>query len=312
MRLGKVFFQFYGQAEHFSEVAKMSVAIVGAGKIGQAMARGFVRAGLVSADRIISSSPNPECLTEMGRLGVRTTYDNMDAVKPSNVVFLAVKPNMMPTVLDEIAPVINERHLVVTLAAGITIDFVEQKLPPNARVIRVMTNTPCIVGEGATIFARGAATKHTDSIIVRKFFSSIGFCDEGDESFIDAVTGLGGSGPAYAFCAMDALADGGVKMGLPRQLALKLAAQTLLGAAKMVLETDRHPMDLKDDVCSPGGSTICAIHRLEEDGFRKCLINAVEVATLKSKELSQQNGEKTDIKGTNCEKDDTRYASFVH
>nr|XP_006818555.1 PREDICTED: pyrroline-5-carboxylate reductase 2-like isoform X2 [Saccoglossus kowalevskii] len=264
----------------------MPIAIVGAGKIGQAIARGFVRAGLVSADRIISSSPSRECLTEMGRLGVRTTYDNMDAVKPSNIVFLAVKPNIMPAVLDEIAPVINERHLVVSLAAGITIDFLEQKLPANARVIRVMCNTPCIVGEGATVFSRGSAAKQTDSIIVQKFFTSLGFCDEGDESILDAVTGVSGSGPAYAFCAIDAIADGGVKMGLPRHLSIKLAAQTLLGAAKMVLETESHPMVLKDDVCSPLGTTISAIHKLEQQGFRNCLIDAVEVAALKSKEIS--------------------------
>ncbi|XP_070534786.1 pyrroline-5-carboxylate reductase 2-like [Ptychodera flava] len=289
MRLGRVLFQLHGLAsQHFSEASKMSVAIVGAGKIGQAMARGFVRAGLVKAERIISSSPDPDCLTQIGALGVRTTYVNKDAVKPSNVVFLSVKPNIMPSVLREIAPVVGEDHLIISLAAGITIEYIEKKLPPKSRVVRVMSNTPCLVGEGATIFARGATTKPHDAEIVRKFFSSLGYCDEGDESFIDAVTGLSGSGPAYAFCAIDALADGGVKMGLPRQLSIKLAAQTLLGAAKMILETGKHPMDLKDDVCSPGGSTICAIHKLEEDGFRKCLIDAVEVATLKSKELSEQ------------------------
>ncbi|XP_077990335.1 pyrroline-5-carboxylate reductase 1, mitochondrial-like [Glandiceps talaboti] len=298
MRLGRILYQVYGQGavgQHYSEAAKMSIAIVGAGKIGQAMARGFVRAGLVPADRIIATSPDPDCLTQIGSLGVKTTYDNKDAVQPSNVVFISVKPNIMPSVLRDIAPVISEDHLLISLAAGVTIDYMESKLPPKSRVVRVMSNTPCLVGEGATIFARGGMTKPKDGEIVRKFFSSIGYCDEGDESFIDAVTGLSGSGPAYAYCAIDALADGGVKMGLPRQLSLKLAAQALLGAAKMILETNRHPMALKDDVCSPGGCTISAIHKLEEDGFRKCLINAVEAATLRSAALSQKDSKEEDF-----------------
>ncbi|XP_002736890.1 pyrroline-5-carboxylate reductase 2-like [Saccoglossus kowalevskii] len=266
----------------------MSVAIVGAGKFGQAIARGFVRAGLVAADRIIASTPCSEDLAKAAKIGVRTTFDNLEAVKPSNVVFLAVKPDVMRTVLYEIAPIISERHIVVSVAAGVKISYVEDKLPVDTRVIRVMSNTPCMVGEGATVFARGTAAKDSDSVLVQQFFSTLGFCVESEESSLDAVTGVSGSGPAYAFCAIDAMADGGVKMGLPRDLALKLAAQTMLGAAKMTLEPGSHPMILKDNVGSPGGTTMAGVHKLEELGFRNCLISAVESTTVKSVELSQQ------------------------
>ncbi|XP_077990186.1 pyrroline-5-carboxylate reductase 2-like [Glandiceps talaboti] len=266
----------------------MSVAIVGAGKMGQAMVRGFLRAGVVSANRVIGSSPDPDCLTEIGSLGVRTTLDNSEAVDSSDIILLAVKPHIMPYVLDEIAPNIKKDHLVISVAAGIKIDYMEKKLPEHARVVRLMPNTPCVVGEGAIFFSRGASATQSDAQTVLKYFSSIGYCSEGDESFIDAVTGVSGCGPAYGFCAIDAVADGGVKMGLPRHLALKLAAQTLLGAAKMVLDTGRHPMDLKDEVCSPGGATITAIHQLEEDGFRRCLMNAVQAASKRASDLAQQ------------------------
>ncbi|GIY22868.1 pyrroline-5-carboxylate reductase 2 [Caerostris extrusa] len=167
---------------------------------------------------------------------------------------------------------------------GITTRQIEKVLPPKSRVIRVMPNTPALVKEGASVFSCGSNTLEEDSGLAHRIFESVGSCDQIEENLLDAVTGLSGSGPAYMFMAIEALADGGVKMGIRRELAMKLAAQTLLGSARMVLETGKHPGSLKDDVCSPAGTSIQAVHELEKCGFRSALITAVEAATQRSKE----------------------------
>ncbi|XP_050412666.1 pyrroline-5-carboxylate reductase 1, mitochondrial [Patella vulgata] len=261
------------------------VGFIGAGRMAQAMAKGFISSGLVRAGNITASDHNQQCLQILQDLGAKTTRENQEVVTKSDLVVLAVKPHIVKPVLREVAPIVKSDTLFVSIAAGVTIESIESNLPVGTRVVRVMPNTPALVSAGASVLTKGTTASDTDSKLVKALLSSIGICEEGSESYLDAVTGLSGSGPAYAFVAIEAMADGGVKQGLPRDLALKLAAQTLLGAAKMVLETGKHPGQLKDEVCSPGGTTIAAIASLEKSGFRGALIDAVEVATLRAHAL---------------------------
>ncbi|MBN3280199.1 P5CR2 reductase, partial [Polyodon spathula] len=268
----------------------MSVGFIGAGQLAYALARGFTAAGVITTHKITASSPDTGLPTVTGlrKLGVNFTTSNKETVKNSDVLFLAVKPHIIPFVLDEIGPDIENRHLVVSCAAGVTINSIEKKLSlchPAPKVMRCMTNTPVVVREGATVYATGSHAEVEDGKLLEQLMASVGFCIEVEEDLIDAVTGLSGSGPAYAFTALDALADGGVKMGLPRRLALRLGAQALLGAAKMVLDSEQHPGQLKDNVCSPGGATIHALHVMESGGFRSLLINAVEASCIRTREL---------------------------
>ncbi|XP_032620423.1 pyrroline-5-carboxylate reductase 1, mitochondrial isoform X2 [Chelonoidis abingdonii] len=266
----------------------MSVGFIGAGQLAFALARGFTAAGILAAHKITASSPDTDLPTVFGlrKIGVNFTISNKETVKNSDVLFLAVKPPIIPFILDEIGSDIENRHIVVSCAAGVTISSIEKKLSafsPTPKVIRCMTNTPVIVREGATVYATGTHAEVEDGKLLEQLMASVGFCTEVEEDLIDAVTGLSGSGPAYAFTALDALADGGVKMGLPRRLAVRLGAQALLGAAKMLLESEQHPGQLKDNVCSPGGATIHALHFLESGGFRSLLINAVEASCIRTR-----------------------------
>ncbi|XP_015239842.1 pyrroline-5-carboxylate reductase 1b [Cyprinodon tularosa] len=268
----------------------MSVGFIGAGQLAHALVKGFTAAGVIAAHRITASSPDTDLPTVTGlrKMGVNLTTSNKEAVNRSDVLFLAVKPHIIPFVLDEIGPDIEDRHLIVSCAAGVTISSIEKKLLQHRsapRVMRCMTNTPVVVREGATVYATGTHAEVEDGKLLEQLMASVGFCTEVEEDLIDAVTGLSGSGPAYAFTALDALADGGVKMGLPRRLAVRLGAQALLGAAKMLLDSEQHPGQLKDNVCSPGGATIHALHFLESGGFRSLLINAVEASCIRTREL---------------------------
>ncbi|XP_051851298.1 pyrroline-5-carboxylate reductase 1, mitochondrial [Antechinus flavipes] len=268
----------------------MSVGFIGAGQLAYALAKGFTSAGILASHKIMASSPDMDLPTvsALRKIGVNLTPNNKETVQHSDVLFLAVKPHIIPFILDEIGTDIKERHIVVSCAAGVTISSIEKKLTtfqPAPKVIRCMTNTPVVVQEGATVYATGTHAQVEDGKLLEQLMSSVGFCTEVEEDLIDAVTGLSGSGPAYAFTALDALADGGVKMGLPRRLAVRLGAQALLGAAKMLLESEQHPGQLKDNVCSPGGATIHALHFLESGGFRSLLINAVEASCIRTREL---------------------------
>ncbi|XP_061080766.1 pyrroline-5-carboxylate reductase 1, mitochondrial-like [Conger conger] len=289
----------------------MSVGFIGAGQLAHALARGFTAAGVLAAHKITASSPDPDHLTvsALRKMGVNLTTSNQETVSRSDVLFLAVKPQIIPFVLDEIGAGIEDRHLIVSCAAGVTISSIEKKLENHRsgpKVMRLMTNTPVIVREGATVYATGTHAKVEDGKLLEQLMSSVGFCTEVEEDLIDAVTGLSGSGPAYAFTALDALADGGVKMGLPRRLAVRLGAQALLGAAKMLLESEQHPGQLKDNVCSPGGATIHALHVMESGGFRSLLINAVEASCIRTRELQyvadQEKISPTAIKKTTLHK----------
>ncbi|XP_026020689.1 pyrroline-5-carboxylate reductase 1, mitochondrial-like [Astatotilapia calliptera] len=268
----------------------MSVGFIGAGQLAHALVRGFTAAGVIATHKITASSPDTDLPTvqQLRKLGVNFTTSNKETVSRTDVLFLAVKPHIIPFVLDEIGPDIEDRHLIVSCAAGVRISSIEKKLQQyrtSPKVIRCMTNTPVVVREGATVYATGSYADVEDGKLLEQLMASVGYCTEVEEDLIDAVTGLSGSGPAYAFTAVDALADGGVKMGLNRRLAVRLGAQALLGAARMLLDSEQHPGQLKDNVCSPGGATIHALHVMESGGFRSLLINAVEASCVRTREL---------------------------
>ncbi len=264
------------------------VGFIGSGKMATALARGLISSEFVSADGVVASDVYPAARESFQtETGARTVDENADVVAGSDVVILAVKPQQMGAVLDGISSQLEDRHLVISIAAGLPLSFYEAKLGASRRIIRVMPNTPCLVGETAAGFSVGSSATSEDAALVASLLGTVGLAVQVDEKLLDAVTGLSGSGPAYVYQIIEALSDGGVRVGLPRDVATKLAAQTVLGAAKMVLETGQHPGPLKDAVTSPGGTTIAGIHALERGGLRATLMNAVEAATNRSKELGQ-------------------------
>ena len=263
-----------------------TIGFLGAGKMATALASGFIRAGLVDANRVHGCDIfEPARLAFERDTGGKAHASNVEVVKAAEVLFLAVKPDQVVGVLTEISPYLGSHHLVISIAAGVTLARLESSAPVSIRFVRVMPNTPALVGESASAFALGSHATAVDGELTRKLLGSVGMVLEVKEKLLDAVTGVSGSGPAYAFLMIEALADGGVAAGSPRDIAQKLAAQTLLGAARMVLETGLHPGALKDAVCSPGGTTIEAMHELEKGGVRAALITAVRVASEKARKL---------------------------
>jgi pyrroline-5-carboxylate reductase len=268
--------------------SNLMVGFLGAGKMATALGSGLVRAGIAPKENLIASDVSAQAREAFGRAtGGRTTGFNPDVAKGAEALFVAVKPDQVQDLLKEISPVLNERHLIISIAAGVTLAKMEASLPPGARAVRVMPNTPALVGASAAGFALGKSATSEDADLVTKLLSSVGIAYQVKESLLDAVTGLSGSGPAYVYLIIEALSDGGVAAGLPREVATKLAAQTVLGGAKMVLETNMHPGALKDMVTSPGGTTIEGLHELEKAGLRAALMNAVRAATEKAKKLGQ-------------------------
>ena len=272
-------------------VNKLPIILVtgflGAGKMATALARGFIRAELVTSKQVIASDVSEAaCAAFAKETGAKTTAFNPDVAKFANVLILAVKPDQVSGALAELQDVLTEEHLIISIAAGVTISKLEAGAP-DARVIRVMPNTPALVGASATGFALGNSATPADAELATKLFSAVGVAFQVKESLLDAVTGLSGSGPAYVYLFIEALSDGGVAAGLPRDIATKLAAQTVLGAAKTVLETGMHPGPLKDMVTSPGGTTIEGVHELEKGKLRGTVMSAVRAATDKSKKLGQ-------------------------
>ncbi len=267
---------------------KEKIGFIGGGKMGEALAKGLIRAKLSTSDNIIVSDVDSKrCHVFEEETGMKTTQDNREVTANSDVIILAVKPNIMGTILEELKNDITSEHLVVSIAAGIPLNFMESSLNEGCRVIRVMPNTPCLVGETAAGYALGKNATQDDGELVGRILNAVGKSFLLDEKYLDAVTGLSGSGPAFIYTVIEALADGGVKMGLPRDVSTELAAQTTFGAAKMVLDSDTHIGELKDSVTSPGGTTIEGLHALEKGGLSNTLINAVEAATKKSKRLGK-------------------------
>jgi pyrroline-5-carboxylate reductase len=266
----------------------LKIGFLGAGKMATALAKGFVRTELVTPKEIIASDPHDTARKNFaGEIGAKTVAANIEVVKFASVVVLATKPDQVAAALAEIRGAFTKNHLLISIAAGVTIARMEAELPAGARVIRVMPNTPALVGEAATAFALGKSATAADGELARKLLVAVGIAFQVKESLLDAVTGLSGSGPAYVYQFIEAMSDGGVAAGLPRDVATKLAAQTVLGAAKMVLETGQHPGTLKDQVTSPGGTTIEGLHELEKGRLRATVMSAVRAATEKSKRLGK-------------------------
>ena len=266
----------------------LSIGFLGAGQMASALATGWSRAGLLDGPRSLASDPFAPSRDKFTQItGIKSAAANRDVVEACGVLVLAVKPQIMPAVLAEIRPLLTAKHLVISIAAGVTLRALAEALGSDKRLIRVMPNTPCLVKAGASGFAAGPAATPDDVALTGQLFGAVGKAFPLPEHLLDAVTGLSGRGPAFVYVAIEALADGGVRVGLPRDVALALAAQTVLGAAKMVLETGQHPAALKDAVASPGGTTIAGLHALENAGFRAALINAVEAATKRSQELGK-------------------------
>lgn len=264
------------------------VGFIGAGKMATALARGLVAAGFTSADQIVASDVYPAARQQFAEeTKSQAVETNAEVVAASQIVILAVKPQQMSGVLAELKGKVTAQHLVISIAAGVTLKALAAGLGEATRLVRVMPNTPCLVGASASGFAIGGSATKADGALVEQLLSAVGVAVSVEEKLLDAVTGLSGSGPAYVYQIIEALSDGGVRVGLPRDVATKLAAQTVLGAAKMVIETGEHPGTLKDAVTSPGGTTIAGLHSLERGGLRAALMNAVEAATNRSKELGQ-------------------------
>lgn len=260
------------------------LGIIGVGNMGSALLKAISL--IIEKEKIVINDVNDNLLnTRAQEFGVSIAKSNSELVQTAKYVIIAVKPQVIDIVLKEISSSITEQKTIISIAAGVTIDHIKKFINKPVGIIRVMPNTPALVGAGASAMACNENVQKADLQYVKNILNSIGVVVELDEKHIDAVTGLSGSGPAYGFIMIEALSDGGVKMGLPRNIALKLAAQTLLGAAKMVLDTGKHPGELKDMVTSPGGTTITAVHELEKGGLRATLIKAVEAATLKAKSM---------------------------
>ena len=281
------------------EKIQQTVGFIGGGNMAEAIVRGLLHAEVVPPERVIVSDVKAERLEQLAkRHGIRTTSDNLALVREADVVVLSVKPQVIDKVLVAIGDAIRPEQVIVSVAAGVPVAALEARLPPGARVVRTMPNTPATVDAGATAIAPGSHATEADLAIARALFTAVGRVVTLEESLLDAVTGLSGSGPAYVMVMIEALADGGVKVGLHRDTALLLAAQTVYGSAKLLLETGEHPGRLKDMVTSPGGTAIAGLHTLESGGLRRTLIDAVEAATNRSQALGEQMAAKLGVKGS--------------
>lgn len=262
-----------------------TIGFLGAGNMAGALIKGLLVSGAIPVEQIWASDLRDERLAELEHAhGIKTTRDNVPLLRHCDVIVLSVKPQVVDRVLPVIAANMRKDAVIISVAAGISIAAMEARLP-GARVIRTMPNTAAIALAGATAIARGSLATDEDMRVAKALFDAVGKSVVLDESLLDAVTGLSGSGPAYIMLIIEALADGGVKVGLHRETALMLAAQTVFGSAKLLLDTGIHPGALKDMVTSPGGTAIAGLHTLESGGLRRTLIDAVESATQRSEQL---------------------------
>lgn len=263
------------------------IGFIGGGAIAEALIRGILQAKIIQAGQILVSDVNLARREHLEKAyGVTAIADSKLLSSKADILLLTVKPNIIESVLHAISSAVSPKTIIVSVAAGVRIATLEEKLSNNP-VIRVMPNTPVAVGAGMSVIALGskACTEHGE--MAAALFKAVGKTVMAGEELMDAVTGLSGSGPGYAFVLIDALADAGVRVGLPRQMSILLAAQTLLGAAKMVLDTGEHPAKLRDAVTSPGGTTIAGIHVMEQRGVRAALSDAVTVACERSREMGR-------------------------
>ena len=268
---------------------RKTIGFIGSGRMATALARGCVQSGLVPSDHLLAADPSEAACASFAEKVPQAglVASNAAVLSKADVAVLAVKPQMMPDVLAEISDHIQKDHLIVSIAAGVTLQWLESQLPVNSRVIRVMPNTPCLIGLGASCFSRGNSASREDGQVVQQILESVGLAYEIEEPLLDAVTGLSGSGPAFVYRFIESLAEGGSSMGLPGDLAMELAAQTTRGAAEMVLTTGQSPAKLREQVTSPGGTTLAGLETLEKLHGAEAIRAAVESATRRSQELGQ-------------------------
>lgn len=265
------------------------IAFIGGGNMAEAMIKGIIRVGICSSKEIFVSDISLERLRLLKeRYGVETRSSNIETFKASDLIIFSIRPFVVDAILAEIKDLFDPKKLIISIVTGFPISRIVEGIGEGARVIRAVPNLPVVVGEGLTAISPGKGVTDEEIESVSFLFNSVGRSVVLDERFLDAVTGLAGSGPAFVFLILEAMADGGVKMGLPRETALLLASQTLLGSARMVIETGEHPGSLKDRVASPGGTTIAGLHRLEKGGVRGTIISAVEAATIRAWELGRR------------------------
>jgi pyrroline-5-carboxylate reductase len=262
------------------------IGFIGAGNMATALGQGFVRAGLTTGANLLAADPSETARANFAQAtGGQVTTDNTEVASKSDVLFFAVKPQQMATVAGELAGKISAKTLVVSIAAGVRLARLAGWLGDAVRLVRVMPNTPCLIGEGACGYCLGDRAAQADGELVGKLLQAVGTAWQVEEKMLDAVTGLSGSGPAFVYLIIEALSDAGVRVGLPRHIAASLAAETVRGAVDMVISTGEHPAVLKDRVASPGGTTIAGLQALEAGALRATLIAAVEAATKRSVEL---------------------------
>lgn len=265
-----------------------TIAVLGAGNMGTSLLLGILKAGLTPARKLTACDINTDKLKVLAeQWQIRTSTNLRDAVAGAEIVLLCVKPMTIPKVLTEIKSVMRDNHLVISIAAGVRIAFLQEMIGRRLGIVRTMPNIASTVDEGATAIAYGEHISGVQKTIAEAIFTAVGETVTVAEEQLDAVTGLSGSGPAYIYMVIEALIDGGVKMGLARDVATRLAVQTVLGSAKLVKLSGLHPAILRDQVTTPGGTAINAIHELESHGLRSMLINAVATATRRSEELSR-------------------------
>jgi pyrroline-5-carboxylate reductase len=264
-----------------------NIGFIGCGKMAQAMIEGMIKSKLVQPGAIMASAVTDETLRSVKeKYDIAVTKNNLEVAKHADLLILAIKPNIHDAVLNEIAEAVDEQKVIITIAAGISLEYIESFFQTKMKVVRAMPNTPSLVGEGMSAICHNHQVNQEDLEKVLLIFNSFGKTEVLVEKLMDSIPAISGSSPAYVYMFIEALADGGVKQGIPRKQAYKLAAQAVLGAAKMVLETERHPGELKDDVCTPGGATIEAVATLEQEKFRSAILTAMDQCTNKSKQLS--------------------------
>jgi pyrroline-5-carboxylate reductase len=269
-------------------VTDKKLGFIGAGNMGEALLKGLLKTGAAKPAQLFASARRPERVQELEKTYGIHGGSNNEVARAADVIVLCVKPQILDQVLRAISPDVGRDKLVISIAAGVPIAAIERRLHPPMRIVRAMPNTPATVGAAATAISLGEHATDADLATARTIFDSVGLTVQLDESQLDAVTGLSGSGPAYLFLIIEALADAGVKVGLSRRASLQLAAQTVLGSAKLLIESGQHPGMLKDGVTSPGGTAIAGLHTLEAGGLRNVLMNAVEAATRRSRELGEE------------------------
>lgn len=262
------------------------IGFIGCGNMGSSMVGGLLKSGFIKPEQIIVSNKTEIPLKRLSdEFNVITTLNNKDVIKKSDIIFLAVKPNIYKSIIEEIKSELTNDKLIITIAAGITIENMEQWLRDDLKIIRTMPNTPALVGEAMTAICPNKNVSEDELKYCIKIFKSFGECEVLEEKYFDGFIAVAGSSPAYVFMFIESMADGAVKLGIPREKAYKMAAQSVLGSAKMILETGKHPGELKDMVCSPAGTTIEAVIELEKLGFRNSVIQAMDKCAEKSKNM---------------------------